>query len=313
MKRNNLLVILLVLLASCSGQYKGIPRAELLSYQTQSTYGSLYELSVAYAEAINEAVKEDTLHPGMYADYGVALALMGHKGVACRMLNAEVRAFPESKAMVNHIKKHLMPEMMEDTMAVLRDTADLNQLLGWAYDSLTAMMTLPQVAPVVDSSDTAWLRKQTPVDSVAPNLRLTANQKRELLVQQQQAALMARQAHLDSVEAAKKAKIEARKQAQSDKEKEKKQKEKAKKHLEKEKKQQAKIKQKERERQAAERKKQQEQQAAERKVQREKEAAERKAQREQEAAERKVQREIEAAKQRAKADLERNNEKGGEE
>lgn len=268
-----------------------MPRAEVLSYQTDATYGGLHVLAVAYAENINAAVKEDTLHPGMYADYGVALALMGHTGSANQMFNAEVRTFPESAGMVRRLKQHLMPELLHDTLAPLRDTANIGQLMGWAYDSLTALMPLPRVASIIDSSDTAWIRKQTPVDSVQRDIRLTANQKREMLVEQQTAAIRAKQAYADSVAAAKQAKVDARKQAKVEKEKAKKQKEKEKAKAAKQKKKLEKQKQKEKERQLAEKKKEQERLAAERKAQREREAAEKKAQREQEAAERKAQRE----------------------
>lgn len=327
LKSNNLLLVVLVVLGlttGCSGQYKGMPREAVLAYQTHATYGELHALSVAYAESINAAIKEDTLHPGMYADYAVTLALMGRRGTACRMFNAEMTTFPESRGMVRRLKQHLLPDMMEDTLAPLRDTANLSQLLGWAYDSLTALMPLPRVASVIDSSDTAWLRKQTPVDSVHQEIRLTANQKRELLVEQQTAAARARQAYADSVAAAKQAKIDARKQAKLEKEKAKKQKEKEKVKSDKQKKQLEKQRQKEKGRQQAEKKKEQERLASEKKKQkeqealakqqqREQEAAERKARREQEAAERKAQREQEAAERKARREQEQNQEKGGEE
>ena len=325
---------LLAVMTGCSGQYKGMPREEVLAYQTNATYGGLHTLAVAYAEAINAAVKEDTLHPGMYADYGVALALMGHRGTACRMLNAEVRTFPESRGMVRRIKMHLMPDMLEDTLAPLRDTADMGQLWGWAYDSLTALMPLPGVASVIDSTDTAWLRRQTPVDSLPVEIRLTANQKREMLEEQQMAAQRARKAYADSVAAAKQAKVDARKQAKVEKEKVKKQKEKDKSKAAKQKKRLEKQKQKEREQAAAEKKKAQERQAAERKKEqqqkaamkkqaerekqlqdkqkqkeRERLAAEKKKQKEQEALEKKKQKEQEAAEKKAQG----KQKKGGEE
>ena len=165
MKRLKYITLLAtLLLAACSGQYKGMPRVELLAYQSHATYGEFHSLAVAYAEAINAAVKEDTLHPGMYADYGVTLALMGHRDAACRMLNAEVATFPESRGMMRRLKQRLLPDMLDDTLAPIRDTANLNQLRLWAYDSVTALQPLPSIASVVDSSDTAWLRKQTPVD-----------------------------------------------------------------------------------------------------------------------------------------------------
>ena len=290
-KKNSLIVFAMVLVTiatGCSGQYKGMPSEAVLAYQTNATYGDLHALSLAYAESINSAVKEDTLHPGMYADYGVTLALMGHRGTACRMLNAEMVTFPESRGMVRRIKQHLLPDMMDDTLAPMLDTANIGQLMSWAYDSLTALKPLPWVASVIDSSDTAWLRKQTPVDSVQREIRLTANQKRELLVQQQREVELRKQAVSDSIAAAKQAKIDARKQAKLEKEKAKKQKEKAKAKAEKEKKKQEKLRQKEKERQQAEKKKEQERLSAEKKAQREQEAAAKKAQREQDAAAKKA-------------------------
>lgn len=236
-----------MLLAGCSGRFVGTPRAAMLDYQTNSTYGSLYALAQAHAESLNAAVKADTLHPGMYAEYGVALALMGHDGEACRMLNAEAKAFPESRLMVRRIKERLLPGMVDDTLAGKRDTADMLKLQGWAYDSLAALRPLPRVAPVIDSTDSVRIMMQTPVDSVEYTVRLTANQKRELLVQEQQQAELQRKAAADSVAAAKQAKIDARNQAKADKKQAKKEKEKAKKAAEKEKKRLAKEKAQQRE------------------------------------------------------------------
>ena len=249
------------LLTSCSGEYVGVPRAEVLRYQTFPTYGGLHELATAYARSLNDAVRADTLHPGMYAENGVTLALMGHTGTACRMLNAEMKAFPESRGMVQRIKKRLMPDMMVDTLATAHDTANLAQLASWAYDSLTALKPLPPVAPVIDSTDSVWISQQTPIDSIEYPIRLTATQKRELL-EKQQAEEASRQQHIaDSIAAVKQAVIEARKQAQADREKEKKEKEQARKaeqkareqQREEERKQKAAQREEERKRKAAER------------------------------------------------------------
>jgi hypothetical protein len=203
---------------SCSGEYIGVPRVEVLSYQTAPTYGGLHSLATAYGLALNDAVKADTLHPGMYAEYGVTLALMGHKGPACRMLNAEMKAFPESRGIVTRIKQRLMPDMVADTLAALRDTANLAQLAEWAYDSLTALRPFPTVAPVIDSTDPEWISQQTPVDSIAYPVRLTANEKRELLERQQAEEAQRQKAIEDSIAAAKQAVIDAREQAKKDKE-----------------------------------------------------------------------------------------------
>ncbi len=236
-----------VFLAGCSGRFVGTPRAAMLDYQTNSTYGSLYSLALANAQSLNDAVKADTLHPGMYAEYGVALALMGHDGEACRMLNAEAKAFPESRLMVRRIKERLLPGMVGDTLVGSRDTADILCLQSWAYDSISALRPLPWVAAVIDSTDTVRIMQQTPVDSVEYPIRLTANQKREMLVQEQHKAELQRKAVADSIAAAKQAKIDARKQAKLDKKKAKKEKENARKAAEKEKKRIAKEKAKQRE------------------------------------------------------------------
>lgn len=301
------LISVLVVLASCSGQYKGMPREEVLAYQTNSTYGELYSLAWAYAESINDAVKADTLHPGMYADYGVTLALMGHVDAASRMLNTEAKAFPESRQMVMRIKQHLIPDMMNDTLTV--QLADTAQLARWAYDSLSALRWLPSVASIIDSTDSAWIVKQTPVDSVEIPIRLSANQKRELLEHQQNEAERLRKAKQDSVAAAKQARIDARKQVKADKEKQKKQKAKAKKQAEKEKKQLEKNRQKEKKQQAAEKEAQKKQQAAEKEAQKKQQAAEKEAQKKQQAAEKEVQKKQQAAEKEAQKKQQK--EKGG--
>ena len=287
------------LLSACSGQYKGLPREEVLAYQTHATYGELYDLATAYANAINAAVKEDTLHPGLYADYGVTLALMGHREAACRMLNAEMKTFPESRGIVTRIKRQLMPELMGDDFAVVGDTANRTELARWAYDSLTALRPFPFVASIIDSTDADWISKQTPIDSVEVPIRFTANQKREMLEAQQQEAARLQQAKLDSVAAAKQAKIDSRKQAKADKEKAKKAKAKAKKKAEKEKKKLEKQKQKERKQQAAAKEAQRKQQAAEKEAQRKQQAAEKEALRKQQAAEKEAQRKQQAAEKEA--------------
>jgi hypothetical protein len=180
------------------------------------------------------------------------------------MLNSEAKAFPESRHMVRRIKERLLPAMVDDTLAGQRDTADMLKLQNWAYDSLSALRPLPWVAAVIDSTDTLRVMQQTPVDSVEYPIRLTANQKRELLVEEQQKEELRRKEIEDSIAAAKQAKIDAREQAKLDKKKAKKEKEKAKKEAEKAKKEAAKEKARQRElekqRKAEERKAKQQQQ-----------------------------------------------------
>lgn len=254
MKRIIYIALTAILLAGCSGRYIGQPREAVLAYQTTPTYGTLYTLAAAYADNINAAVAADTLHPGMYADYGVALALMGHNEEACRMLSVEVKAFPQSLGMVRRISQRLLPDCNVESAGIyMHDTANRRQLAAWAYDSLTALMPLPTIASVVDSTDSVRVAQQTPVDSVERPIRLTANQKRLMLEQEQAREAQLKQAAIDSVAAAKQAKIKARKQAQVEKKKAKKEKERAKKAEAKAKKQAAaeKKKQKELQRKAA--------------------------------------------------------------
>lgn len=236
------IAVAVVLLAGCTGRYVGVPSDRVLAYQTRPTYGSLYELAHAYAEAINSAVAEDTLHPGMLADYGVALALMGHDGEACRMLNAEARAFPQSSRMVARIKERLLPGMVEDTTVNGTVGVDMGKLDGWAYDSIAALMPLPRIVSVVDSTDSVRVTQQTPTDSVEYPIRLTANQKRELLAAEQEKAEKRRQFVADSIAAAKQAVIDARKQAQIDRRNAKKEKQRLKEEMDKQRKKEAKEK-----------------------------------------------------------------------
>ena len=220
-----------------------------MAYQTNPTYGTLYTLASAYADNINAAVAADTLHPGMYADYGVALALMGHNEEACRMLSVEVKAFPQSLGMVRRIAQNVLPDCnVESAGMYMKDTADRTRLAAWAYDSVTALQPLTvRIASVVDSTDPVSLAQQTPIDSVERPIRLTAKQKRIMLEQEQAREAQLKQAAIDSVNAAKQAKIKARKQAQIDKKKAKKEKERAKKAEQKAKKQAAAEKKKQKE------------------------------------------------------------------
>lgn len=243
----------LLLLTSCSGRYIGQPSEAMLRYQTEPTYGSLYQLADSYAQTINAAVEADTVHPGMYADYGVALALMGHHDEACRWLNAEATAFPQSRGMVCRISGRLLPSCQIDTAAhkYVPTLVDTGLLHRWAYDSVTALQPLPPIAAVIDSTDAEQIAQQTPIDSIEIPIRLTANQKREMLAEEQTRQERERQAAIDSANAAKQAKLDARRQAQIDKKKAKKERERVQKAAKKARKQAAAQKKKQQRRQKA--------------------------------------------------------------
>ena len=164
--------------------------------------------------------------------------------------------------------------MLGDTLTALRDTANLAQLASWAYDSLTALKPLPYVAPVIDSTDTAWLNRQTPVDSVKIPIELSANEKRELLEQQQAAEALRKQEIADSIAAAKQAAIDAKKQAKAEREQAKKDKEKLRKEEKKAREQQR---EEERKQKAAQREEEKRQKEAAREAERKAREVERKA------------------------------------
>lgn len=251
---------------ACSGGYRGVPRTQMLQSQCEPTQGNLHALATAYGEAINSAVKADTIHPGMYAEYGIALALAGHRGEAVRMLNTEAARFPQSRAIVERVKARLLPDLKGDTTTARGDTADLGRLLAWAPDSLAALLPVAGMASVIDSSDSVRVAMQTPVDSIPYEVRLSATQKRILLQEEQSRAERERKARQDSVAAAKQARVDARKQAEADKKAAKKQAEKDKKAAAKEKERQRKEQLRERE---AQRQAEKERREAERKAQKE--------------------------------------------
>ena len=312
--RNTLYVFALVVLTGCSGRYVGLPSEQVLRYQTTPTYGNLYTLATAYAQTINDALRADTLHPGMYADYGVALALLGHEKEACYMLNTEMAAFPESKGTVERIKKKLLPVMQYNDYVPPRDTIDMQQLSAWALVPNEAARFIPNAASIIDSTDTARIRQQNPVDSIQMPIKLTANQKREKLAYEQAEAERQKQARIDSIADVKKAQAAEKKKAKAQRKEAAKAKEKAKKEANKEKiriveerekkreeeKQQRAAQQNEAKKQrAAEQEAQKKQREAERELQKQQRAAEQEALKKQREAERELQKQQRAAEQEA--------------
>lgn len=314
-------MLAVMMVSGCSGTFQGMPREEVLAYQASPTYGSLHAMAIAYAEAINSAIHEDTLHPGMYADYGVALALMGHEEEACRLFSSEEATFPQSAQMVERVRRQLIPAAKACPPLNPKDTINIAEVESWIYPPQVAKQLVVGAASVVDSTDRDWIARQTPTDSVAQTLRLTANQKREALEREQRRVEIAKKEYADSVAAAKQAMIDERKQAAKDKEQLKKDKAKQKKVLDKQKKQQQKECQKQREaeakakqkQKAAEAKAKQEQKAAEAKAKQEQKAAEAKAKQEQKAAEAKAKQEQKKIETAAKKKAKTEKKKGGEE
>ena len=88
--------------------------APLAQYQFKPTEARLLETAKAYAEAINQNLDQHTMHPGLYADYGVALARLGCFEQAYIMFNNEKTFFPNSIAYVDYLISTFTPQMSAD-------------------------------------------------------------------------------------------------------------------------------------------------------------------------------------------------------
>lgn len=113
-----------ILLAACYNEGRLVVNpAPLALYQSKPTEARLLETAKAYAEAINQNLDQHTIHPGLYADYGVALARLGCTGQAYTMLNNEKAFFPNSTAYVDYLISVLTPHLTGDSRI---DTSHIN-------------------------------------------------------------------------------------------------------------------------------------------------------------------------------------------
>ena len=82
------------MLAACYNEGRLVVNpAPLAQYQFKPTEARMLETAKAYAEAINQNLKQGAIHPGLYADYGVALARLGCLEQANTMFNNEKAFF----------------------------------------------------------------------------------------------------------------------------------------------------------------------------------------------------------------------------
>ena len=95
-----------LLSAACYSEGKLVENpAPLAHYQHRPTEARLLALAKTYAEAINRNLERGTIHPGQYADYGVALARLGCKEQANTMFNNETAFFPNSARYVDTLRR----------------------------------------------------------------------------------------------------------------------------------------------------------------------------------------------------------------
>ena len=87
----------------------------MMQYQRNPTQARLLALAHTYAEAVNLNLDEGVAHPGLYADYGVALAQLGCLEQANIIFNNEKFLFPHSALYVDMLKQTFTPAYAADT------------------------------------------------------------------------------------------------------------------------------------------------------------------------------------------------------
>lgn len=99
-----------LLLGACisDGMLAEQPTA-LVAYRQKPTEAGLLALAKTYAEAINSNKAAGVMRPGLYADYGVALAGLGCYEEAAVMFNNEAQYFPAGAAYVDTLRHALLP------------------------------------------------------------------------------------------------------------------------------------------------------------------------------------------------------------
>ena len=103
------------LLAACYNEGRLVVNpAPLAQYQFKPTEARMLETAKAYAEAINQNLKQGAIHPGLYADYGVALARLGCLEQANTMFNNEKAFFPNSTTYVDYLISIFTPNQASD-------------------------------------------------------------------------------------------------------------------------------------------------------------------------------------------------------
>ena len=103
------------MLAACYNEGRLVVNpAPLALYQFKPTEARMLETAKAYAEAINQNLKQGAIHPGLYADYGVALARLGCLEQANTMFNNEKAFFPNSTTYVDYLISTFTPNQASD-------------------------------------------------------------------------------------------------------------------------------------------------------------------------------------------------------
>ena len=171
----------------------------LAEYQVKPTESKLREVAKAYAEAINQNLEQGFLHPGLFADYGVALAKLGCMEQANIMFNNEKAFFPNSTAYVDYLIRRLTPSYVGTTHI---DTSKID------------IKTLDTIPVTLTPEEQAFQRQ---LDNDPEYQRMLKQQMKE---EKEQKALEAKKAKKElakAKEAERKEKAKAKEKAQKEK------------------------------------------------------------------------------------------------
>ncbi len=206
-KNRNLIALMatVLLVSACyhEGSLVSNP-APLMQYQHKPTELTLLALTKSYAEAINQNLRDGVIHPGQYADYGVALAKLGQLEQANVMFNNEKTFFPNSSKYVEFLKQTYTPDFCADNHF---DTTQID------------LKTLDAIPVVLTPEEQAAQRE---LEADPEYRKMIKQQQQEEKQAKAAAAKKARAERAKAKQAERKAQAKAKEQAQREKEKAKK-------------------------------------------------------------------------------------------
>lgn len=130
MRKRTLFPATLLIIAACTllsackqQQVVAVDPLVLLSYGKQPDAQNLENLAKNYSSVINKNRKSNVKQPGLFADYAVAMAILGRRSEANSWFNREMADFPSSRTYILRLKQQLIPEYINDNTISASDTA----------------------------------------------------------------------------------------------------------------------------------------------------------------------------------------------
>lgn len=130
MRKRTLFPATLLIIAACTllsackqQQVVTVDPLVLLSYGKQPDAQNLENLAKNYSSVINKNRKSNVKQPGLFADYAVAMAILGRRSEANSWFNREMADFPSSRTYILRLKQQLIPEYINDNTISVSDTA----------------------------------------------------------------------------------------------------------------------------------------------------------------------------------------------